>query len=61
MGFSGGARGKEPTLANVEDIRVTGSILGSGRSPGGGHGNPLHYSCLENSMNRGAWKSAGHD
>ena len=32
-----------------------GSIPGSGRSPGGVHGNPLQYSCLENPMNRGAW------
>jgi len=32
-----------------------GSILGSGRSPGGGHGNPLQHSCLENPMDRGAW------
>ena len=32
-----------------------GSIPGSGRSPGGGHGNPLQYSCLENPMDRGAW------
>ena len=32
-----------------------GSIPGSGRSPGGGHGNPLQYSCLEDPMNRGAW------
>ena len=32
----------------------------SGRSPGGGHGNPLKYSCLENSMDRGAWKTAVH-
>ena len=31
------------------------SISGSGRSPGGGHGNPLQYSCLENPMDRGAW------
>ena len=35
--------------ANAGDIRDTGLILGSGRSPGGGHGNPLQYSCLENS------------
>ena len=35
----------------------TGSIPGSGRSPGGGHGNPLQYSCLENPMNRGAWQA----
>ena len=38
--------------AKVGDIRDTGSIPGSGRSPGGGHGNPLQYSCLENPMNR---------
>ena len=36
------------SLANVGDIRDTGSIPGSGRSPGGGHGNPPLYSCLEN-------------
>ena len=35
--------------ANAGDIRDMGSIPGSGRSPGGGHGNPLQYSCLENS------------
>ena len=37
------------------DVRDVSSIPGSGRSPGGGHGNTLQYSCLENSMNRGAW------
>ena len=42
--------------ANARDIRDEGSIPGSGRSPGGGHGNPLQYSCLENPMDRGAWK-----
>ena len=36
--------------ANAGDVRVVGSIPGSRRSPGGGHGNPLQYSCLENSM-----------
>ena len=41
--------------ANVGDIRDTSSIPGSERSPGGGHGNPLQYSCLENPMDRGAW------
>ena len=41
--------------AKAGDIRDMGSIPGSGRSPGGGHGNPLQYSCLENSMDRGAW------
>ena len=40
--------------ANTGDVRDVGSILGSGRSPGGGHGNPLQYSCLENPMERGA-------
>ena len=38
------------------NARDTGSIPGSGRSPGGGHGNPLQYSCLENPMDRGAWQ-----
>ena len=41
--------------ANVGDIRDVGSIPRSGRSPGGEHGNPLQYSCLENPMDRGAW------
>ena len=40
--------------ANAGDIRDMGSVPGSGRSPGGGHGNPLKYSCLENPMDRGA-------
>ena len=37
-----------------------GLIPGSGRSPGGGHGNPLQYSCLENPMDRGAWRATAH-
>ena len=41
--------------ANVGDTRETGSIPGSGRSPGVGNGNLLQYSCLENLMDRGAW------
>ena len=41
--------------ANAGDARDRGSIPGSGRSPGGGHGNPLQYSCLENPIDRGAW------
>ena len=41
--------------ANPGDIRDTGSIPGSGRSSGGGNGNPFQYSCLENPMGRGAW------
>ena len=46
--------------ANAGDIRDMGSIPGSGRFPGGGHGNPLQYSYLENPMDRGAWKSIVH-
>ena len=45
---------KESTL-DAEDAGDTGSIPGLGRSPGRGHGNPLQYSCLENTMDRGAW------
>ena len=41
--------------ANVEDVRYATSIPGLGRSPGGGHGSPLQYSCLEYPMDRGAW------
>ena len=41
-------------LANAGDVRDAGLIPGSGRSPGGGHGNPLHYSGLGNPMDRGA-------
>ena len=41
--------------ANAGEIRDAGSILGWGRSPGGGNGNPLQYSCLENPMDRGTW------
>ena len=51
MGFPGGSSGKEPT----GDIRTTGLIPGSRRSPGGGHGNPLQCSYLENPMDKGAW------
>ena len=46
--------------ANAEDVRDTGLILGSGRSPGGGHGNPLQYSCLEDPTDREAWWSTVH-
>ena len=46
--------------ANAGDIRDVGSILGSGRSLGGGNGNPLQYSCLENTMDREAWWAAVH-
>ena len=43
--------------ANVGDVRDAGSSPRSGKSPGGGHGNPLQYSCLENPMDRRAWVS----
>ena len=46
--------------ANAGDRKDVGSIPGLGRSPGGGHGNPLQYSCLENPMDRGAWKATVH-
>ena len=42
---------------NARDIRDIGLIPGSGRSSGGGNGNPLQYSCLENPMDRGAWQA----
>ena len=45
---------------NAEDAEDMGSIPGSGRSPGIGNGNPLQYSCLENSMDRGAWWATVH-
>ena len=41
--------------ANAGDLRDAGSIPGSGRSPGGGHGSPLQYSCLETPLDGGAW------
>ena len=47
-----------PAIAG--DIRDVGSIPGLGRSPGGGHGNPLLYSCLENPMDRETWQAAVH-
>ena len=43
--------------ASAGDVKDPGSIPGSGRSHGGGHGNPLQYSCLENPMDRGAWRA----
>ena len=54
LGFSHSSVCKE-SACNVGDISSAGSIPGSGRSPGEGHGNPLQYSCLENPMDRGAW------
>ena len=46
--------------ANAGHVRDVGSIPGSGRSSGRGHGNPLQYSCLENPMGRGAWQATVH-
>ena len=46
--------------ANAGDIRDSGSIPGSEKSLGGGHGNLLQYSCLENSMDREAWQATVH-
>ena len=48
------------STANAGDIRDAGSILGSGRSPDIGNGNPLQFSCLENSMDRAAWWATVH-
>ena len=45
---------------NAGDARDAGSITGLGRSLGGGHGNPLQYSCLENPMDRGTWQATVH-
>ena len=47
-------------LANAGDIRTVGLTPGLGRSHGGGHGNPLQYFCLENSMDRGIWWATIH-
>ena len=46
--------------ANAGDVGDTDSIPGSGRSPGGGNGNPVQYSCLENPMDRGAPRATVH-
>ena len=58
-GFPGALLVKNPP-ANEGDIKNTGSIPWSGRSPGGGHSNPLQYSCLENPMDRGGWWATIH-
>ena len=56
LGFPCGSAGKK-SVCNVGDL---GSIPGLGRSPAGGHGNPLHYACLGTLMDRGAWRAAVH-
>ena len=57
-GFSGGSVVKNPPAMQETGDPV--SIPGLGRSPGGGNGNPLQYSCQENPMNRGAWQAMVH-
>ena len=56
LDFPGGSDGKEPACSAGDP----GSIPGVERSPGDGNGNPLQYSCLENSMDRGAWRATVH-
>ena len=59
MGFPVDSVVKDPPT-NAGDSRDVGSIPESGRSPGGGNGNPLQYSGLGNPMDRGAWRAAVH-
>ena len=59
MGFPGCSDDKESS-SSAEDIGYTGLIPGSGGSLGGANGNPLQYSCLENSIDRGAWWATVH-
>ena len=47
-------------VKNLPAMQETGLILGWGRPPGGGHGYPFQYSCLENLMDRGAWRATVH-
>ena len=56
LGFPGGSDCKESAC----NSGAMGLIPGSGRSPGEGNGNPLQYSCLENPMDRGAWRATAH-
>ena len=56
LGFHGGSDSKE-SACSTGDL---GSVPVSGGSPGEGNGNPFRYSCLENSMNRGAWQATVH-
>ena len=60
LGFPSGTSRKN-LPANAGDMRNAGSIPGSGRSPGGWHGNLLQYSCLENPIDRGAWQAIVHE
>ena len=60
MSTRGGAVVKKPP-ANAGDARDSNLIPELGISPGIGNGNPIQYSCLENSMDRGAWQAAVHE
>ena len=60
LGFPVGTGGKEPSCQCRLDVRNTGLIPGSRRSPGWGRGNPLQFSCLENPMDRGGCQAAVH-
>ena len=59
-GFPGGSSGKEPTCQCRRHKRDGFNPWVRKIPPGGGHGNPLHYSCLENPMDRGAWWATVH-
>ena len=62
-GFPGGCSGKKKKKnpsTNAGDVSEMSLIPGSGRSPGGGHGNPHQPSCLENPMGTGAWQATVH-
>ena len=61
MGFPGGTVVKNCLPMEEKQAEDVGSIPGSGRSPGGGNGNPLQYSCLGNPMDRGAWWATVHE
>ena len=59
-GLPGGGSVVNSPPVNAGDTRDAGLVPGSGRSPGGGNGNPLQYFCLENSMDRGTWRATVH-
>ena len=52
-----GSSDSKESACNARDAGAMGLIPGSGRSPGGGNGNPFQYSCLRNAMDRGAWRA----
>ena len=60
IGILGPLRGGSDSKESAYNVRDPGSIPGLGRSPGEGNSNPLQYSCLENPMDRGAWRATVH-